>query len=132
MHLPSDLGRSLSVSIIFINIVSSIILHESIPGEKGGKIERNPPTCIISDGWVFDNFLLADEVFAKALSSLETSVSVNYSLCIHLVSSLEEPITFDEWFKRFISVLFFIPDFDLLSYEIDSFTFKLYFDIILK
>ena len=28
---------------------------------------KNPPDCIILDKWVFENFILADETFAKTL-----------------------------------------------------------------
>ena len=71
----------------------------------------------------FDNFILADEQFAKALRSFETCALVNNNLCINLFSSLESPTTFDEIFKV-TSVPFFIPDFNLLSWELDNFTFK--------
>ena len=68
--------------------------------------------------------MLADELFAKALGSLATYVLVNNKLCGKLVSSLESPIAFDERFKV-TSVPFFIPDFNLLSCELDYFTFIL-------
>ena len=71
----------------------------------------------------FENFILADEQFAKALESLETCVSINNSLCGKLISSLESPITFGEIFKV-SSVSFSIPDFNLISCELDSFTLK--------
>ena len=44
--------------------------------------------------------------------------------CGKLFSSLESPTTFDEIFKV-NSVPFFIPDFHLLSCELDNFTFKM-------
>ena len=68
------------------------------------------------DRWGFDNFTLADEVSARVLRSLEIFLLVNNSLCgsSELVSLLELPITFDERFKV-TSVLFLIPDFNLLS-----------------
>ena len=47
-----------------------------------------------------------------------------------LVSSLELPTTFDERFKV-TSVPFFILDVSLLSYELDSFTFKVFYAVIL-
>ena len=56
----------------------------------------------------FDNLILADEPFAKALRSLETCVVVNNNLCGKLVSSLESLTTFEEIFKV-TSVPFFIP-----------------------
>ena len=71
----------------------------------------------------FQNFILADEPFAKALRIFGTCVLVNKNLCGKLVLSLELPIKFDEKFK-ITSVPFFITDFNLLSCELDNFTFK--------
>ena len=59
----------------------------------------NPPGCPILCNWVFDNFVLAEEPFAKALRSIETCILVNNNLCGKLVSSLESLTTFDESFK---------------------------------
>ena len=72
---------------------------------------------------VFENFILADEPFAKALQIFETCVSVNNILCRKLVSSSEFLTKFDERF-RVTSVPFFISDFNLLSCELDNFKFK--------
>ena len=54
--------------------------------------------------------MLAEKLFVKAVQSLKTL-------------DLESPTTFD---KIFIVTLlpFFIPDFNLLSCELDNFTFK--------
>ena len=82
------------------------------------------------DSWVFDNFILADETFAKASRSFETCVSVNNNLCGKLVSSLDSPITFDERFKV-TYVTFFIPDCILLSCKLDNSTFKVLYWAIL-
>ena len=82
-------------------------------------LPKNAPDCPISDDRVFDNFVLADEPFAKVSQSLKTCVLVNNNLCGKLVSSLESPITFDERFK-FASVPFFIHDFNLLSCVISN------------
>ena len=82
-----------------------------------------PPNCTISESWVFDKFILTDELLAKALQIFETCVLVNNNLCGKLDSSLKSPITFDERFEV-TSVAFFIPDFNLPSYELDNFTFK--------
>ena len=38
-------------------------------------IPKNPPDCPILCNWVFYNFVLADELFIKALQSFETWVS---------------------------------------------------------
>ena len=35
-------------------------------------LPKSPPDCQIFCNWVFDNFILAEELFAKALWSLET------------------------------------------------------------
>ena len=67
--------------------------------------------------------MLADEPFAKALRGLKTCILVNTSLCRKLLSLLQSPPTFDESFKV-TSVPFFVPDFNLLSSELDNFTFK--------
>ena len=54
----------------------------------------------------------------------KTYVSVNNNLCGKLASSLESPIIFGERFN-ITPVPFFIHGFNLLSYELDSFTFKI-------
>ena len=48
---------------------------------------------------VFDNFILVDEPFAKALQSFKICVLVNKNLCRKLFSALESPTTFDKSFK---------------------------------
>ena len=80
------------------------------------------PDCIILDNWVFENFILVDEPFVKALRIFETCVLFSNNLCEKLVSSLEIPIKFDEKFKVTL-ILFFIVDFNLLNYELDKFYF---------
>ena len=59
---------------------------------------KNPPDLLILCNWVFDNFILAEELSAKALLCIETCLLHNNNLC-GLVSSLESPTTFDESFK---------------------------------
>ena len=102
---------------------------------KGNPIFNNgakalPKNPSISCNWVFGNYLLAEELFAKDLQSFEICVLVNKNLCGKLFSSLESPKVFDGIFKV-TSVLFFIPDFVLLSYELNNFTFKALYRIIL-
>ena len=70
------------------------------------------PDFIILDNWVFENFILADEPFAKALRIFEICVLVNNNLWGKLFSSLESPTIFDERFKV-TSVPFFIAYFNL-------------------
>ena len=86
-------------------------------------LPNNSPDFPILCKYVFDNYILADEPFTKALRSFKTIALVNNSLCGKLISLLELPITFDERFKV-TSVSFFIPDFNVLSCELDNFTFK--------
>ena len=66
---------------------------------------------------------LAEELFAKALRSFEICVLVNKKICGKLFSLLEPPTAFDERFKN-TSVQFFIPEFNLLSCQLDNSTFK--------
>ena len=70
---------------------------------------------------------MADEPFPKALQSLEACLLVNDNWCGKLFSLLESPVTFDESVKV-RSVSCFIPDFKLLSCELENVTFK---DIII-
>ena len=80
------------------------------------------------DNWVFENFI-AGEPFAKTLRIFETCALVNNNLCGKLVLSLEFPIKLDERFKV-NSVPFFIAYFNLLSSELDSFTFNMLYWVL--
>ena len=40
-------------------------------------LTKNPLDCPILCNWVFDHFILTEELFAKALQSFETCVLVN-------------------------------------------------------
>ena len=51
-------------------------------------LPKNPPDCPTFCNWVFDNFILAEEPFARALQSLKTCVLVNKDLRENLVPSL--------------------------------------------
>ena len=52
-------------------------------------LTRNPLDSPILCNWVFDSFILAAKLFAKALRSFETFVLVNNNLREKLFSSLE-------------------------------------------
>ena len=84
-------------------------------------LPKNFPDCPILCKWYFDNFILAEELFAKDLQSFKTCVLVNNNLCRKLFSSLESPTIFDEIFKV-TTVLFFIPDFFIPSYYVANYT----------
>ena len=86
-------------------------------------LPKNPPDCPISCNWVFDNFILAEELFAKALWSFEIFVLVNNNFGRYLFSSLASAAAYDETFKV-TSVPFFILDFNLLICGLKDFTFK--------
>ena len=83
-------------------------------------LPANPTDCPILCNRIFHNFILTEELFAKALRTFETCVFVNKNLCGKLFSSLGSPSTFDKIFKV-TSVAFFIPEFNLLSFELDNF-----------
>ena len=89
----------------------------------------NPPYFIIIDNWVFKNFLLTGEPFAKPLQSQETCVLVNNNLQGKLVLSLELLTTFDKRFNV-TSVPFYIPNFSLLSCKLDNLTFEVLYWVI--
>ena len=61
------------------------------------RLEKDPPNHVRQLS--FENFIFANEPFAKALQSLETCASVNNNLGRKLVSSVESPATFNERFK---------------------------------
>ena len=82
-------------------------------------LPRKPPDCIILDNWVFDNLILTDKYFAKALRRFATSLLVYDNLWGKLASL--SPIIICDNLKT-TSVSFFVWDFNLLSCEFDSFT----------
>ena len=66
-------------------------------------LTRNPADCTILDSWVFNNFILGNELFAKGLWNL----SISDNLYEKLVSSLESPITFDDSFSSTLLPMLF-------------------------
>ena len=72
-------------------------------------LTKNLPNYPILCNWLFDSFILAEELFAKASRSFQTSVLVNNKLSEKLFPSLESPKIFEEIFKVTL-VPFFIPD----------------------
>ena len=93
-------------------------------------LPRNPPDGPILYIWVFDNFILAEELFTKVLRSFETCVSANNNLCGKLFSLLELPATFNKSFKV-TSEPFFYSWCNLWSSKLDNFTFKVFYWVIL-
>ena len=88
------------IETLLANGLSTFLIKGKPVFSNGPKsLSRNPHDCTILCNWVFDNSILADELFAKVLQSLETYVLVDNKLCGKLYSSLELPIRFDEGFK---------------------------------
>ena len=83
---------------------------------------------IILDNWVFDNFILADELFAKVLRIFETCALVSNNWWGKSTSL--SPIIFDDNINT-TPASFFIADLNLLSCEFDNFKFKLLYYVIL-
>ena len=82
------------------NVLSTFFIKGKPDFCNGPKnLPENCPDCPIVCNWIFDDFIIVEEPFAKPLRSLETFVLVNNNLCRKLYSLLELPITFDERFK---------------------------------
>ena len=82
-------------------------------------LPKNPPDSPILCNWVFDNFILTDELFAKALQNLEICVLVKDNLWRILFSSLESPTKFAEIFTKLLQFHFL---FLILIYQVVNYT----------
>ena len=83
---PNSIKMDLGNGFKYISIKGNPVFNngsESLP--------KNPPNCTILCKWVFDNFILGEELFAKTLQSLKTWVLVNNNLCDKLYLLLESP-----------------------------------------
>ena len=119
------------IKTLLANGLSTFFIKGNPVFSNGSKsLPKYPPDCPILCNWVFDYFILAEELFAKALRNLEIYVLVINNLSGKLFSLLESPTTFDESFKV-TSEPFLIPDFNLLSCELWSLTFKVLCWVIL-
>ena len=76
-----------------------MVQRESLP--------RKTRDSLVSSNWAFDNFLLTEELFAKALGSFETCALVNNNLWGKLFSSLESPTMCDKNFQSYFSITFY-------------------------
>ena len=116
------------IKTILANGLITFFINENPVFSNGPSyLQRNPHDCIIIENCVFDNLILVDELFAKALRRIETCVLVSNNLRRKLFSL--SPIIFDDNLKT-NSVSFVIADFNLLSSEFHSFTFKLFYCVI--
>ena len=94
-------------------------------------LPKNTLDCPVLCNWVFENFILAKELFAKALWRVDTYALANNNLWEKLFSSLESPTIFEERFQ--VPLLpFFIADFNLLSCELDNFIFNVLYWVIFE
>ena len=121
------------IKTLLANGLSTFFMKDNPVFSDGPKnIPKNLPNCFILCNWVFYNFILVKELFAKALRILKIFVLVNKKLCGKLFLSSESPTTFDESF-RVTSVPFFIPDFNLLRWVLDKcYIEAFYIDTILN
>ena len=63
---------------IFKNVLSAFFIKGKPVFSNGPRsLPKNPPGCPVLCNWFFDNFILADELFVKALQNLKTCVLVN-------------------------------------------------------
>ena len=69
------------IKMVLANGLSSFFINGKPVFSDGPKsLPRSPSDCNILDRWVFDHFILADELFAKPLRNLETFLSVNNNI----------------------------------------------------
>ena len=88
------------IKILLASVFSTLFIKRKSVFSNGlWNLPKNFPDCPILCNWVFGNFVLADELFAKVLRSLETRKLVNKNLCGKLISPFESPTEFDERFK---------------------------------
>ena len=120
---PNGINTILANGLIIFDIKGNPVFSNG-----RNNLPKNPPDCIILDNWVFDNLILADEVFAETFWRFKTCLLVNNNLWGKLVSL--SPIIFDDNFKT-TSFSLFIADLNLLSCEFDNFTFKLLYCVFL-
>ena len=106
------------ISAIFIISTSATLLDKSFAllailyttsAEFSTSRTLNPLDCIILDKCVFENSVLVDKPFSKAIKKFDACVSVNNDLCKKLVSSSEFQIKCDLrfdlnliWFENLI------------------------------
>ena len=136
LSIPASAANTAAVSpnrikTLLTNGVITFLINGSPVCNNGPRsLLKTPPSCIILDNWVFDSLISVDELFAKGLRRFATYLLVNKNSCRKLVLSSELPIVFNDNVKT-ISVLLFIADFNLLSCEFYSFTFKVLYWAIL-
>ena len=82
------------------NGLSTFLIKAKLVFSNSPKSARKTPfDCPILWNYVLDNFILADELIAKALRRLRTCVLVNNNLCGNLFLSLMFRVTIAIWWK---------------------------------
>ena len=109
-----------------IGLSTCFVKDNPVFGSGPKSLLKYPLNCLILCNRVFDNFILAEKIFANGLKSFESCVLVNNYLCGKLFLSLESAIAFDESFRVTPKPLF-VPDFNFVSSELDSCTFKVFY-----
>ena len=61
-------------------LITFFINGKPVSSNGPSNLQINSPDCIIFDNCVFDNLILADECFAKALRRFKTCLLVNKNL----------------------------------------------------
>ena len=122
MPTAADAAVNLNCKTLLVNALSKFLVNGKTVFSNGARsLSRIPADCNILESLVLVDFVLSNEFFPKDFRSLETCISISNYLCGKLVS-LESPFIFDERFK-ITSVIFFDSDYNLLSCEIENFTF---------
>ena len=109
-----------NVDILRVTIYSPILQAGNIKG-KG----KNPPKCNILDYWVFDYSILVREPLKKPYKASKPVFQLTIIYVELWIIYGKLPISFEESFKV-TSLLFFVPDFSLLSWELYNLHLKCY------
>ena len=105
----SDVVNPNGIKTVLTSGLSTFPIKDNLVlSSRSKSVPRNPHDFPILCNWVFYNFILAEELFAKPSRSFETRVLVNNNLGGKSFSSLESPTTFD----KLLQYLFFIPNFN--------------------
>ena len=117
------------ITTLLANGLNTFFINGSPVFNNGSRsLPRNPPNCTILDNWVFDNLISVEEIFSKALQRFGTCLLVINNFWGKLISSSPTILCVN---LKTTSVSIFIADFNLSSCEFDSFTFKLFYCVIL-
>ena len=84
LSIPASAADAVGVNLDFIKTLVASVLSMFFIKVKPGcfsnnprSLPGNPPDCIVLNSWVFNNFVLADELFAEALRRFETCLLVS-------------------------------------------------------